>query len=161
LHQIFKISIGLKNKLLLPMKLTQILAGLMMLLISVVIVPPTSTAQIKKIEYGTIAVDTLTDDGTNTFAFSKVTSDVYDISWQVNATNISGTTDVFVTLEGSNCASCSDWATIDTATLSGSTLSHIFVQPNFPALRARVKAVGTGTQSTEIDNHYYWRRRKP
>jgi hypothetical protein len=116
-------------------------------------------AQIKKIEYGTIAVDTLDDAETLTFAFSDVTADIYDLSWQVNLTNISGTTDAMVYLEGSNCTSCTDWAIIDTVSLDANKLSHIFIQNNYPALRARVRVVGTGTQSVEVDNHYYWRRR--
>lgn len=118
-----------------------------------------ANAQIKKIEYGSLAVDTLDDTETLLFAYPNVTSDIYDLSWQISATNISGTTDIAVVLEGSNCAACSSWSELDTITLNAANTSHLFVKDNFPALRVRAKATGTGTQSVKLENHYYWRRR--
>lgn len=116
-------------------------------------------AQIKKIEYGTVATDTIDDAGTGTYALTDLTSDVYDLTWQVNITNISGTSDLQVILEASACASCSYFAPLDTVQLTAAKPAHLFVQNNFPGLRVRTRVIGTGTQSTQVDQSYYWRRR--
>lgn len=135
------------------------LLALCCLLFSSLVVTNEANAQIKKIEYGSLAVDTLDNTDTLLFSYPNVTSDIYDLSWQISATNISGTTDIAVVLEASNCAACSSWSELDTITLNAANPSHLFVQDNFPALRVRAKATGTGTQSVKLENHYYWRRR--
>jgi len=112
------------------------------------------------IEYETLDVDTLTNAGTLTFTFSKYILDLYDLSWIVAGTSISGTPAATVTLEASNCESCADWEDLASWSLTANGLDTIFIQPSFPGIRARVQVVGSGTQSTQIRNHLRWLRRK-
>lgn len=115
-------------------------------------------AQIKRIEYGTLALDSLTDAGTKLFAYPNVTSDVYDLSWQVAISNVSGTTKAFVYIEASNCQSCADWAVIRTDSLLAAGNLYFNIE-NFPGLRVRARVVGEGTQVSNVRNHYFWKRR--
>lgn len=117
-----------------------------------------ATAQIKKIEYGTITQDTLTNAGTELFAYPNITSDIYDLSWQVALSNVSGTTAATVHLEASNCQSCADWTPIATDSVSAAGSVYFNIQ-NFPGLRARARVVGSGTQVSLVRNHYFWRKR--
>lgn len=121
----------------------------------------TASAQqkIRTFEIYSFDVDTLDDSGTLTFAYGNQAEGVYDLSWQVNLTNISDTTTAAVYLEVSNCQSCSDWSTYATYNASG-TSDTTFVVNSFPALRARVRIVGSTTQATKVNNHVRWVRRK-
>jgi len=132
---------------------------LLTILLLILAIAASAQQKIRSFEWYSFDTDTLTNDTTLNYAYGNLAEGVYDLSWQVNLTNISDTTTVAINLQLSNCQSCSDWSTYATYNASG-TSDTTFVVPNFPGLRARVQCVGSTTQATKVNNHVRWVRRK-
>lgn len=115
--------------------------------------------KIRTFELYSFDTDTLLNDTTLNYTYGALAEGVYDLSWQVNLTNIDDTTTVAVKLQVSNCKACSDWSTLATYNASG-TSDTTFVVSSFPGLRARTQLTGSTTQETKVDQHVRWVRRK-
>ena len=111
----------------------------------------------KSFEVYSLSQGTLTNAGTLTFEAGYLIPDVYDLSWQVEVDSVSGTPAGTIYLEGSNCSSCTYASYTILATSAQDTT---FVVANFPYYRARVRVVGSGTQSQLVNNHLRWIQRR-
>lgn len=105
-------------------------------------------------------MDTLSNTTAVQIAYSKQIVDRYDLSWHLEFRNLSGTSAGVAYIEGSNCATCSDWERLKSYTFSNSLVDTVFTWESFPMLRARVSYVPSGTHTTEVKNHLLFRRRE-
>lgn len=111
-------------------------------------------------EQFTLRQDTIANTTSENIVFPRLITDIYDLTWQLEFTNISGTSAGAAHIEGSNCASCSDWERLRSYTFSNTLTDTIFVMERFPMLRARVVYEPSGTHSTQVRNHIVARRRE-
>lgn len=114
----------------------------------------------KSSEAFTLRQDTIANTTSENIVFPKFISDPYDLYWQLEFTNISGTSAGAAHIEGSNCASCNDWERLRSYTFSNTLTDTLFTFERFPMLRARVVYEPTGTHSTQVRNHVLARRRE-
>jgi len=114
---------------------------------------------LRNFEYQSMDVDTATNADTINFLYPRYADGLYDLSWHVSAGNLSGTTAGTAYLQYSNSLSGADWYTHDSWAFSAAG-DTIFVQQYFPAIRARVRVITSGTQSSTINNYIKWVRRK-
>jgi len=116
-------------------------------------IPSSVDAQPRPNDSYVFTLDTLANTGTVTFTYpweldSK--KGMYAVSYQVEATQLSGTTDITATVGQSNAKSGSDWvATSDTLDLDG-TSDGLITIPLFYGVRSQLSLTGTGTQSTQV-----------
>lgn len=130
----------------------------MTLVLALAISLPQADAQrdLRNFELEELTVDTLTDDGTVNFLYPAYADDNYDLTWQVKATNISGTTAGTANLQYTlDKGGTGPWFTAHTWTFSAAG-DTTFVIRDFPGARARMQVVGTGTQSSTVDNWVRW-----
>ena len=105
----------------------------------------------------TFTLDTLTNTGTVNFDYPYVLQPskkggLYSLSFQLESTQLTGTSDATCTLWQSNSdtPSTTDWAlTTSTADLDA-TEDEIIEVANFYGAQTRCSCVGTGTQSTQL-----------
>lgn len=78
---------------------------------------------------------------------------VYDLSYQIDATQLSGTTNITAFEQISNAYSGDLWiSTGDTIDIDGTT-TVLFNDVGFPHSRHRLMLIGTGTQSTAMTTY--------
>lgn len=138
------------------MKFRSFIMVLLVGILSVFVSIDTAEAQPSPNDSYTFTLDTLDDTGTNTFTYPWVVhpllNGIYAISYQVEATNISGTTDVLCTFGQSNddTPATTDWVlTSDTLALSG-TSDGLITVPNFYGAQTRCSCTGRDTQATQL-----------
>lgn len=104
-------------------------------------------------------VDTLTNAGTLTFTLGATLKDLGTIYYHVAADSLSGTPAGTIYYEWSNDADGGEWhaAATDTITNAAAT-DQSYTVSNFAGLRARIRIVGTGTQSVEISPSIVFKR---
>lgn len=99
-----------------------------------------------------VVTDTITNTEVDTVALSYVLDakgDVYDVSYQIVARQLSGTTNLTAKHIVSNSLTGTNWTiTTDSLDLDGASNGVITVR-DVPNARAGLRIVGTGTQSTE------------
>lgn len=95
----------------------------------------------------TFTADTITDTENDTLTLPYNVFSSYSSLYQFTRTNLSGTTDVTVTVEQSALVSGSDWVVVATSSGSGATNEGLVINPT-AGLRYRVILDGDGTQST-------------
>lgn len=141
------------------MKLKTIISLLMLASLFLVTVDEAQAQRdLRKFELEELAVDTATDAETIVFAYNSYAADRYNLSWQFDASNISGTTAGTATLQISNDKEgdgvWSDYASFTFSAAADTT----FIVNDFPAARARLSVTTTGTQSSPLKNWVRWVR---
>lgn len=141
------------------MKINTLLSALLILCLSIVAFDSLEAQRdLRKFELEELAVDTATDAETIVFSYNAFASDRYALSWQFDASNISGTTAGTATLQITNDRQgdgvWSDYASFTFSAAADTT----FVVPDFPAARARLSVTTTGTQSSPLKNWVRWVR---
>lgn len=96
----------------------------------------------------TFTADTITDAENDTLAFPFNVFSSYSSLYQLVRTNLSGTTNVSVTLQQSALTSGNtDWVTVATTSGTGATAEALTLNPTY-GVRYRLIVDGSGTQST-------------
>jgi len=130
----------------------------MMLAFALAIFVPQADAQrdLRNFEIAELEPDTIADAGTVTFLYPAYADDNYDLTWQVQASNVSGTTAGTANLQYTlDKDGVGPWFTAHTWTFAAAG-DTTFVIRDFPGVRARMQVVGTGTQSSPVNNWVRW-----
>lgn len=96
----------------------------------------------------TFTLDTITDAENDTLSFPYNVFSSYSSLYQITRTNISGTTNVAVTLQQSAVTSGNtDWVTVATTSATTATNEALTLNPTY-GVRYRLIVDGSGTQNT-------------
>lgn len=96
----------------------------------------------------TFTADTITDAENDTLSLPYNLFSSFTSLYQLTRTNLSGTTNVAVTLQQSALTSGdTDWVTVGTTSGTGATIEALTLNPTY-GIRYRLIVDGTGTQST-------------
>lgn len=114
----------------------------------------------KSFEVFTLRQDTVVNTTSENIVFPRVFTDLYDVAWQLEFSNISGTSAGAAHIEGSNCITCNDWERLRSYTFSNTLVDTLFVFERFPMARMRVVYEPTGSHNTQVRNHVLARRRE-
>ena len=138
------------------MKFQSLITVLLVGILSVFVSVDNAEAQPSPNDSYTFTLDTLTNGGTVNFTYPYVVhpllNGIYAISYQVEATNISGTTDItcFNAQSNDDTPGTTDWVmTTDSVDLDG-TSDGLITIPNFYGAQTRCSCTGSGTQSTQL-----------
>lgn len=129
-----------------------------MLLVLLLAFAPQADAQIGKGRLYTFGLDTLTNADTIYLTFPRTVNDMdtYNFVWQVNLTNLSGTTAASAVVQESLFDDVDAWVNMDTVAFSGTSTK--LATGTLQGVRQRLRIISTGTQSTRLQAVVRYRR---